>query len=246
MAAEAEKQVSALQQAVVQVEPGNAPGRPFADAVLDADKRRGPVELLDDARGHDSDHSGMPVPGGKNESTCPGRVLLEAELPRLLLDALFDILALPVHPVQRFGQFPRLVPGRRGQEPECHVRPLQPAARVYAGSQRKPHGPGADLLPVQPRHLLQGRDARPQGPVLPRQQLQPVPDEHPVLAHDPAHVGNGAQGHEVQVGPHPCIAGIEPEQRLRQLESDADSRQSRHLVSDLGRYLGQQQPGMKD
>ena len=83
MASEPEQQVRALDQSMVEIEPGNAPGRALADAVLYADQRRGTVEFLDDARSHDADHAGMPVRRSKDEGTRCCQVVLLAEV-RLL------------------------------------------------------------------------------------------------------------------------------------------------------------------
>jgi len=56
-----EKQRVAELEPLVKVELRDAPSGTLSDAVLEADEDRGPVEAVDDPRGDDPDHAGVPL-----------------------------------------------------------------------------------------------------------------------------------------------------------------------------------------
>ena len=138
-------------------------------------------------------------------------------------DALLDVAALGVGPVELVGDSLRSL-GVLGQdELEPGVRALQAAGRVDARRQ-----PEADRGRVEPRRV-HARDAheRPQaGLARRRERAQPIPHEPAVLAGQLHHVGHGGQRHKVQV-----LGRGRRAQRLRELQRHAGGAQVRARVA---------------
>ncbi len=138
----------------------------------------------------------------------------------LFQDLFFQGLALPVEIVQISGLHPGL--GQVVAEEQFQGAPglAHPAGGIEPGRQPEDHVLVGDGFAFQLGDFLQGDDA---GAAALLQDLEPLVHQDAVFPHQGHHVGGGAQGHQVQVGP----AGWAPGAALNQPSALSSARTPR-------------------
>ncbi|HEX3238696.1 MAG TPA: hypothetical protein VHR18_01010 [Solirubrobacterales bacterium] len=245
-----------------QVEAGDAtPTPPPHPLFIEGDHDHGPVVALDQPRGDDPNHAGMPTLAGEDVA---GRLAqLGAQLAHRRLSPGVDLSlgrpALGVGPAQLDRDLlrPLRVLGQHQLDPG--VGPIQPPRRVDPRRQFE-----GQVALVHSRRLAfrgrnQGLDPWPLGP--PDLRQAPL-DQRPVLPHERHHVSHRRQRHQIKIqvhlgggipgntlpsssrGSHPRV---QP-QRLTQLPSHGrPTQRHKRVLADFrvqDRALGQLVPGL--
>jgi hypothetical protein len=153
---------------------------------------------LDDPRGDDPDHAGMPPLARQHQ---PRRLAnLIRQLPprglRRRIDLPLSSPALGVHPVQLNRNLlrPRLVLGEKKLNP-C-VGPIEPPRSIDPRRQPEREIPLVQLGRLAFRNLQQCPNP---GPTRPTNLLEALPDQCPILADEWNDIGDGGQGNQIQV-----------------------------------------------
>ncbi len=213
-------------QRTQQVEPGNAPARALgASRARQRHEYRRPVVALDDPRGHDPDHPGVPALGSQHVGVAlPQLGHLGLGLPGR---PFFDGPALGVQPVELAGDLLGPIRVRAEQQLDTRVGPGQPARGVDSRSQPKAEAARVEVAGIATRHGHQGPQARLLGV---SQRPQAGSDQTPVLATERDQVGHRGQRHQVQVR-----FGAGRAERGGQLVGHAGAAQVRAgIAADLG------------
>ncbi len=185
---------------VQEVDSWDGAGAPATPVALERDQDNGTVESLDQPRGDDSDHPGVPSLARQDDPEVGVRVELLGET----VDGLFQCGAIlvpsePIHALEVAGQT-LCFPGVGGeQQPQCQIRVAHPSDGVDARAEHESH-----LTRLERGSRLESRRSH-QSPkprfVAVRQIPQTEADEHPVLARQGHEIGHGRQGDEIQMGP---------------------------------------------
>ncbi len=199
VAAEALELLGACLQRRQQVEAGDAAARAAAAALaVERDDDHRAVVALDQPRGDDPDHAGMPALAGEDQPR--GRPQLLGQLAQVRLCRRVDLALgrppLGVGPAQLDRDLLRPTGIVAQQQLDPGVGPVQPPRGVDPRRQ-----PERQVALVERRRLAPGRrHQRPQAhPATAADLRQPALDQRPVLADQRHHVGHRGKGHQVEV-----------------------------------------------
>ncbi len=229
VAAVAAQVLGAGAQPAEQVEGLDAAPRPPARLTVERDHHDRPPVALDQPRGDDPDHPGMPVLAAQHVAGALARGRRSAPRPR-------SVMRLSTWRRSELARssssaISLRAPGVLGQDQlEPRVGSVQAPRRVQARGEREGDGALVDLAGVHPRDRHQRTQP---GLGRARQRAQPAADERAVLAHQRHDVGDRRQRHEVEVVLELAIlaaAGGE-QQRLRELVGDRGRAQLRAGVA---------------
>ena len=126
--AEMREQPADRGELLVKVDRRDAAARADGLLTVDRDREGGPIALLRDASGRESEDAFVPLVAGQDEDALAAR-----NLPRRnLADLALDLLAFRVEAIELGADRPRLVIGRRGEELNGSVRGREPARGIDA------------------------------------------------------------------------------------------------------------------
>ena len=177
-----------------QVQPGHRSARSLGQAVRDAGDAGRAVEALLDPAGDDAHHAGMPGRTADHQRRMPLPRLRLGGTQRIVQHRRLDLLALPVHRIERGGKRRGLDRVLAQQQPQPEIGLGDPPRRVDARAEREAAGPGGRPV-ARLRHVEQRRDA---GTRAPRHHLQALADQRAIDAGERHHVAHGGQRDQVE------------------------------------------------
>lgn len=180
-------------------------------AVIGGEGDRGPMRLLPDARRQNSNHPLVPVRIEQRQPPGQARHIQRHRRQQLLglaLHLLLDGTPLPVEGIQLARQAPGLlgVVCQQAGNADAHV--VEPAGGVETGPDHETQIGGTHLPVVPTGHVQQRQDARTGQPLA--NAPQPLLHEDPVVVIQWHHIGDGAQGHQVQQAAEIRLRGRQP------------------------------------
>src|SRR5262249_29932949 len=133
MPAIALEQIAAAAESLEEMDRRDSSGGAPCHISFDSEQHYGPEMTLDDARGDDADHAGVPPLGGKNEASAPVAILHRGDHPLCFLDDCpFDPAALAVLSIKLRGQGTGGGEVTAGEQLNRSSRVGQPPARIQA------------------------------------------------------------------------------------------------------------------
>ncbi len=197
MAAETDQVPGAILEGLVQVEGRDGTGRALAQVAVHRDQHRRAEVPLHQARSHDADDPLVPGIRGQHDHPVPGEV--EPALDHghgLCQNPVVNLLAAPVLLLQPPGHGQGVVAVLGGQQGEGGVGVAHAAGGVEAGGYDEDDVRRFQLAPPEPGRLQHGHQSGFQALA---QALQAEFGQDAVLPGEGDDVGDGAQGHQVQV-----------------------------------------------
>ena len=125
------------------------------------------AEMIHQSRGHDADHTVVPVALCQQQERAALLPISLHQGPGLRLDGIAELTALAVQALALAGQLQGALLIRGGQQIHHQLWIPQPAHGVDAGSDLEAHGRGVDRYVIKPSHLLQGLQTHQGAPLEP-------------------------------------------------------------------------------
>jgi hypothetical protein len=199
----AEQMLAAGAKRLDQVKARDAPGGALRALPIDRQQNRWTEVALDHPGRRDAHDAGMPPSPGQDE--CRRLALSGGQCRPRALGVLDDLLlgpaALGVGPVELGCDGRRSLRIAGQHQLDARVGPVEAAGGVDSRPQPEPESGRVDGVSVDGRRGHQGAEPDP-GSV--PHQLQALPDEPSVLAHQRDHVGDRGEGDQIQV----AVAGV--------------------------------------
>ena len=193
--------------------------------------------LLNQPRGDDPNHTGVPVAACQNQARSYPQVI--GQLPKCRFSGgrnlPFRSPPLAIGPTQlnRNLLCPPLVVGQKQLNPS--IGPVQPPRSIDPRSQSEGKIPLIELRRLAFRSRNQRPHPRP--PHAPHL-LQPAPDQRPVLPHQRHDIGNGRESHQIEIAVPKGVRGRVPGDSARKRARGPCPRRPTQPTSKLPRNPG--------